>query len=78
MKAKLAAAWNFVLGIIRDPHSLDASSARIYGGLLVMTGIGVAIYGALKKEEHAATVATLTGTGTGILGFRTKSTPAAP
>lgn len=77
MKAKLAAAWHFLVGIIRDPHSLDASSARIYGGLLVLTGICIAIYGAVKHQEHAATVATLTTTGTGMIAARAKSAPGA-
>ena len=75
MKAKLAAAWHFLLGVIRDPHTCDASSARIYGGLLTLSGVGVAIYGAWSKTEHAATVATLTGTGTGVLGLRARSVP---
>lgn len=78
LKATLAKAFHFALGVIRDPNSLDASSMRIYGGMLILSGIGVAIYGAWSKTEHAATVATLTTTGTAALGLRAKSTPSAP
>jgi hypothetical protein len=30
-------------------------------------------YGAIQKSEHAATIATLTATGTGMIGLRAKS-----
>jgi hypothetical protein len=73
MRAWIAKAWWFVVGAIRDPNSLDASSARICGLMLISSAIGIAVYGAIQKSEHAATIATLTATGTGMIGLRAKS-----
>ena len=66
------AVW-FLVGIVRDPNSLDMSSARTCGILLIVSGIGIAVYGAIRKMEHAATIATLLTTGTGMIGLRAKT-----
>jgi hypothetical protein len=73
--SRLATLWRFALGAVRDPHSDDLSSARLWGGALILAAIAVAVYGVLQKQEYAATATGFAATGIGALASRTKAGP---
>lgn len=50
----------FLLGAIRDPHSLDASSTRLIAWVCAIVGSFCAIYGTVHNQVTASLVGLVT------------------
>ena len=62
----------FLLGAVRDPVTKDLSSTRLAGLLCVVGGVFVAVWGAVVKNEQAATVIGLCATAGGAFLLRSR------